>query len=613
MRYRSYPEEYFYRVKHIDLSSGEVRDDMIGAPAAAAFLGGAGMAAHLIFDELSAELDPLSPEAPLVFATGPLTGTTGPAVGRFVICAKSPATGGWGEANIGGLFGPELRAAGIDALVIRGRAPQPAFLWIDHGEIHIRSAHDLWGQTDTYETQRRIKSELDKPGVKVACIGSAGEVQLPFAVVLCDHGRVAGRTGMGAVMGSKHLKAVAVLGNQPLPLKDPERFSTLRAKINRELRQDLVSEGLRDFGTSSASDIFDYFGMMPKKYFRSGTLEGVDQISGASMTETILSGVSTCHGCVIACGRKVRLIGGVEQKGPEYETKIGFGPNLGITDLKLITELGDLCDRHGMDTISLSCTIGLAFALYEDGLITKSETDGLELIWGDGDAVIQLVKQTARLEGFGKLLAQGALRLAENFGVPERALQVRGLEIAYHDPRGASGMALVYATSPRGACHNQSPYYLVEIGQTREELEINMFPRQAGAEKAANVVRHQDWTTIQNSLVMCIFANVPADEISELINAATGFNLGSGDLLEIGERAFTLKRIINVRLGVGREHDTYPQGLETPLQDGGAAGFVPPFEEMLAAYYEARGWSLTSGLPEEKQLRELGLDGYNLS
>ena len=610
MRYKSFPDEYSYRVNHIDLSSGEIRDELIGAPAAAAFLGGAGMAAHLIFEELSVELDPLSPEAPLVFATGPLTGTTGPAVGRYVICAKSPATGAWGEANIGGLFGPELRAAGIDALVIRGRSPQPAFLWIDNGQIQIRSALDLWGQADTYETQERIKSELDKPGVKVACIGCAGEAQLPFAVVLCDHGRVAGRTGMGAVMGSKNLKAVAVLGSQPLPLKDPERFSALRAKINRELRQDLVSEGLRDFGTSSASDIFDYFGMMPKEYFRRGTLEGVDQISGASMTETILSGVSTCHGCVIACGRKVRLDDGVEQKGPEYETKIGFGANLGITDLTIITQLGDLCDRYGMDTISLSNTIGLAFALYEDGLITDSETDGIELIWGDGAAVIQLVKQTARLEGFGKMLAQGALRLAEHFGVPERALHVRGLELAYHDPRGASGMALIYATSPRGACHNQSPYYLVEIGQTREELEINMFPRQAGKEKAANVVRHQDWTMIQNSLVMCIFANVPADEVSELINAATGFD--SSDLLEIGERAFTLKRMINDRLGFGRDHDTYPQALKTPLEEGGAAGYIPPFEEMLEAYYKARGWSPTSGLPADKQLRELGLDGYNL-
>ncbi|MGD8552194.1 MAG: aldehyde ferredoxin oxidoreductase family protein [Anaerolineales bacterium] len=612
MRYASLAGEFKYRVKHIDLTSGKVQDERIEGKAAADFLGGAGMAAYLIQTELSEDLEPLSPAAPLVFATGPLTGTTGPAVGRYVICAKSPATRAWGESNIGGLFGPELRAAGIDALILRGKAKAPVYLSILDGEVCFNSAEHLWDQSDTYETQERIKSELGSEGIKVASIGRAGEAQLPYAIVLCDHGRVAGRTGMGAVMGSKNLKAVAVQGQQAIPLHSPDTFSKLRARVNRELRQDLVSEGLRDFGTSSASDIFDYFGMLPKHYFRRGELEGIDKISGASMAETILSGVSTCHGCVIACGRKVRLDNKEEQKGPEYETKIGFGPNLGITDLNVLTELGDLCDRYGMDTISLSNTIGLAIALYEDGVISRADTDGLELSWGDAEMVFQLVQKTASCEGFGNQLGLGALKLAEEYGVPERALQVRGLELAYHDPRGATGMALVYATSPRGACHNQSPYYLVEIGQTREEIGVDMFPRQAGAEKAVNVIRHQNWTTLQNSLVMCIFANVPAGDVAELLTAATGYALLPEDLMKIGERAFTLKRMINIKMGSGRQDDIYPDPLKKPLSDGGAEGYTVPFSEMLAAYYDARRWSSTPGIPDDNLLQELGLEEYKV-
>ncbi|MGD8633954.1 MAG: aldehyde ferredoxin oxidoreductase family protein [Anaerolineales bacterium] len=610
MQYQTFEGDYFYRVKHIDLSSGQTRDERIEGRTAAQFLGGAGMAAHLIFEDLNPDSDPASPEAPLVFAAGPLTGTTGPAVGRYVICARSPATGAWGEANIGGFFGPELRSAGVDAIVIRGKAERPVFLWIDDGHIELRSAASLWGLTDTYATQERIKNELGDPGIKVACIGRAGENQLPFALVLCDHGRVAGRTGMGSVMGSKNLKAVAVRGQQPLPLHDLEEFAKLRARTNRELRQDLTSEGLRDFGTSSAMDIFDYFGMLPKHYFRLGELEDIDKVSGATMSETILSGVSTCHGCVIACGRKVRLDKSVEQKGPEYETKVGLGPNLGITDLVVLTEMGDLCDRYGMDTISLSNTIGLAIALFEDGLITAEDTGGLELAWGDPEIVFKLIEKTANSEGFGKELGMGALGLAERYGVPERALQVRGLELAYHDPRGASGMALVYATSPRGACHNQGPYYLVEIGQTREEIGVDMYPRQGGAEKAVNVVRNQDWNSLQNSLVMCIFANIPAEDVAGLLTAATGELISARDLLQLGERAFTLKRLINDRLGFGAAYDRYPEPLKEPLKDGGAAEYVPPFDEMLEAYYAARGWS-HEGMPGGALLQDLGLETYN--
>lgn len=613
MRYSAVNGGLSYRIIDLDLTTGENRSVGLTDGSHHAFLGGAGLAAHLIFDELTPQLDPLGSEAPIVIATGPLTGTTGPAVGRFVICAKSPATNAWGESNIGGRFGAVLRSAGIDALVLRGRLKTPGYLWIKDGEIAVKSAGHLWGVADAYETQRLIRDELEQKNVSVICIGLAGEVLIPFAVVLGDHGRVAGRTGMGAVMGSKNLKAIAVAGSLPIPIADPDRFSQLRASINRELRDDLVSKGLRDFGTSSASDVFDYFGLMPKHYFTKGQLEGTDSISGMTVAETIQSGVSTCHGCVIACGRRVSIRGKADQKGPEYETKVGFGPNLGITDVEVLTALGDLCDRYGMDTISLSSTIGLAFALYEEGVIGEAETKGYPLRWGDTEVVVRLIHETAQRIGFGEQLAGGALHLAERYGVPERALHVRGLELGYHDPRGASGMALVYATSPRGACHNQGPYYLVEIGQTREELGIEMRARQAGPGKALNVIRHQDWTSLLNSLVMCIFANVPTKDLCELVSAGMGKEFTSDDLMQIGERAFTLKRMINVNLGQGVDADTYPAPLRKALAEGGASRYVPPFEEMLSEYYSTRNWSPDTGLPGADALRSLGLASYNLN
>jgi len=596
------------RVFEVDLTRGTVHTHSLPEETNRRYVGGSMLAAYLLYDRLDTELDPLSPQAPLAFVTGPLTGTSGPAVGRSVVCAKSPATLAWGESNIGGHIGPQLRRAGVDALIITGRAKAPVYLWIEDGQVEIKPAVHLWGQADTYTAQERIKQELSCSAAHVACIGRAGEQQLPFAVILCDHGRIAGRTGMGAVMGSKNLKALAVHGSGQLPIVQPEAFSTLRSSLNRALREDVVTTGMREFGTAGASDMFDYFGMMPKKYYSRGTLENVDRISGPSMSETILSGVSTCHGCVIACGRKVRLEDGVERKGPEYETLVGFGPNLGSTDMPAITRLGELCDRYGMDTISLANTIGLAFLMYERGLLTEADCGG-PLEWGDSQAVERLVHQTIEREGLGELLSGGALALARAFGVEELAVQVKGLETPYHDPRGATGVALSYATSPRGACHNQSHYYMVEIGQTMEAIGVERFDRLAGSEKSPNVVRHQDWLTVQNSLVLCIFANVPHESICQLLNHATGWDYSLEELVESGERGWNLKHLLNARLGFDASHDRLPKGLLEPLEDGSSAGFAVPFEAMLQAYYSARGWDPISGEAEPATLARLGLEG----
>ncbi len=592
----------------INLTTGETEEYKIPKDWEMNFLGGASLAARILYSTLTRELDPRSPQAPLLFMTGPLTGTSGPTTGRFVVCGKSPATGLWAESNIGGHWGPELRAAGYDGLWITGKAEQPVYLWLNGNKLEVRDAAHLWGM-NTYATQDRVKSDVGEKSARVCVIGPAGEKQVLFASIMCDHGRMAGRTGMGAVMGSKNLKAIAVRGMHQIPVVDLARYKTLRSESNRKLREDNEARVLRDVGTSGAANYAEYLGAMPAKYYTSGSFPAVDNVSGAKMTETILTGRSACQGCVIACGRVVKLPkDAMKRKGPEHETMVGFGANLLNDNLESIVDLGELCDRFGMDTISASNTIGLAFQLFEKGIISMQDTGGIELKWGDVDAIEQLVRLIGSREGIGDLLAQGSKRFAAHYGVEPEAVQVNGLEVAYHDPRGVSGMALSYATSPRGACHNQSDYFFVDWGHSQEELGIEFFPRHAQAEKAANVARHQDWRTVDNALVMCIFANVAPQEKVDLINAACGLSWSVEDMMKFGERSWNLKRAINNRMGLTAENDRLPKALLTPFPDGGSEGFIPDIQGMLYAYYEARGWDLETGKPTRARLMDLELE-----
>ena len=594
-------------VLKVDLTSREVTSFDIPQEWQRQYIGGSSLAARLLYEHLVPELDPLSPEAPLLFLTGPLTGTSGPTVGRFVVCAKSPATGLWGESNCGGFWGPELRKTGYDGIWISGRAEKPVYLHIEDEKVEILPADHLWG-LDTYEIQQAIQDELGDAKTRVAGIGIAGENQLRTGLILVDHGRVAGRAGMGAVMGSKNLKAVAVRGHGSLPLYDAEKYKKQRTSVNKALRNDNITTVLREMGTASSSEYFDHLGEMPKRYFSRGAMEGVERISGASVAETILVGYSACHACVVACGRVVQLEENEEeQKGAEYETLVGFGPNLWLADPEFATRMGDLCDRYGMDTISVSNTIGLAFRLYELGIITDKDTGGIDLTWGDKDVVEKLIHMIPKREGFGAQLADGARALGKRYAAEDQAVQVNGLEVAYHDPRGSSGMALVYATSPRGACHNQSDYFLVDIGNVEDEIGMKFFDRHDGAEKSANVALHQNWRTVANSLVMCILGNVMPSETLSLVNSATGVDWGMKDLLQAGERGWTLKRVINNRLGLRRENDKLPKPLLEPYVEGGSAGFVIDFSAMLKAYYEARCWDWETGFPLPEKLSELDL------
>lgn len=590
----------------IDLTSGISSEYTIPKEWEQAYLGGASLAARILYESLVPDLDALSPNAPLLFITGPLTGTAGPAVGRFLVCGKSPATGLWAESNCGGFWGPELRFCGYDGLWITGKADQPVYLWISDGKYEIRSATHIWGR-DTYESQKLIREETGSPGSHVLTIGVAGENGVLFSSLMCDHGRLAGRTGLGAVAGSKNLKAIAVKGTRKIPLPDPEAYAQVRSLSNKELKADNFARVTHELGTAGVADYADYIGSLPKKYYHQGCMENVDKISGSTMSETILTGVSACHACVIACGRVVSLENGVKQKGPEYETVAGFGPNLLNTDLPSIVRLGDLCDRYGMDTISTSNTIGLAYHLFEKKVILEEET-GFPLNWGDPTGVERLIHLIARREGIGDHLAKGARAFADHYGVIEEAVQVNGLEVAYHDPRAVTGMALVYATSPRGACHNKSDYFFVDWGQADPSLNISFIDRHAGAEKAGNVARHQDWRTVCDALVLCLFSNISVDRVAQLVNTACGYHLDTEALIQCGERGWTIKRVINNRLGLRRKNDSLPKAFLDPLEDGPVAGFIIPFEEMLSAYYQTRGWDADSGIPSREKLLSLGME-----
>ncbi|MGW8143034.1 MAG: aldehyde ferredoxin oxidoreductase family protein [Anaerolineales bacterium] len=592
-------------ILRVDLSSRKIDQFKVPTDWEVEYLGGASLAARILYDYLTPDLDPLSPQAPLLFLNGPLSGTAGPAVGRYVVCGLSPATNLWGESNCGGFWGVELRKTGFDGLFITGRSNQPVYLFCDEEQVHIRPADYLWGM-ETYQTRDKLIEEIGISGTRVACIGPAGESLIPFALILSDHGRVAGRTGMGAIMGSKNLKAIAVKGNRSIPVYDPKKYNVLRSTVNRELREDPISQVARDLGTASVGDYFDYLMVLPKRYYTRGKSKGELMISGVNIKNTINVGISACHACVIACGRIADLGDGKKRKGAEFETLAGFGPNLLISDPVRITKLGEMCDRYGVDSISMSNVIGLAMLLFDQGVIGSEDTDGIEIKWGDADIVEDLLHKTIYKKGFGKYLSLGALKFARRFNAEDKAVQVNGLEAAYHDPRGASGMGLVYATSPRGACHNQSDYYLVEVGQVYSSLGLTYHSPRGGIEKVMNVCLHQDWRTLFNSLVMCFFANVPPDDIAALINSAVGLNLSVEDLIMIGERGWNLKRVINNRLGLRSANDKIPDSFLRPFEDD-ESEFVPEFPEMIKEYYRLRGWDAMSGFPGKNKLTELNL------
>jgi len=528
-------------------------------------------------------------------------------VSRYAVGGISPLTGFWGEATSGGRFPFRLKGSGWDGLLVTGKADKPVYLYLKDGKAEIRDATSLWGK-DCYQTQKAIKDELKDESVSVACIGSGGEKRIKYAAIMNDSGRAAARCGLGALMGSKNLKAVAASGNLRPELSNPEKVRDLARQAVAQINGHLVSVAFREYGTMMYMDMAMTLGDAPAKYFTKDVFP-VSKVTGQALRQAYTVRNYACLGCPIGCGRElVDFKPGLNVDGPEYETAVGFGPLCMNTNLDSIVRANHLCNRHGIDTISAAVSIAYAFYLYGLGVLTKKQV-GFELPWGDGEAIIKLVEMIVAQEGIGQILSRGTLAMAKEFGRDaDEAAQVKGLEMPMHDGRAFHGMALSYATGPRGACHLKGDYYNVDLGNLVLEYMILPSERLSSAGKSEGVAKFQSLKDLFDSLTLCKFAPLTPTQLCEMLNSITGWEYGAKELLAAGDRSINLKRAISNKLGLTREHDKLPGICSAALDEGSTAGVEPDLEKMLRGYYQFRGWDWETGRPTKAKLLELGLN-----
>ena len=606
-------------ILRVNLTENTIIKSDLDQDVARQFIGGRGYGIHTLLNELDAQCDALSPQNIMVMATGPLTGTRAQTGARYMVTTKSPLTGAITCANSGGKFPATLRRSGIDMIIFTGKASTPVYLWIDDGEAEIRRADHLWGK-NCHETETVLKQEIG-PEIKVASIGIAGEKKVLFASIMNDKDRAAGRSGVGAVMGSKNLKAMVAYGTMPLLLADEDALNASVKSLVPHVRD--ATDDFRRYGTSGGVEKYEYIGNLPIKNWQgSRWKEGAEKISGVRMHDTILTGNKSCRGCVISCVRHVKIeegpYAGLDTDGPEYETIGTLGGECLVDDLDAICKANELCNRYGLDTISTGAAIAFGMEAYEKGLITKEDTEGLELVWGNAEAMVEMVHRIAKGENVGKLLGLGTKKAAEVLGrnAIEFSVQVKGLEPSAHDPRRFWTQALSYATAARGACHNRSWGHPYELGLSLPELGLDKPQKSYELEGLAEyVAKLQNFQTLNDTLVICRFAQVGSAvslaKTVEWYNMITGFDLSVEELVVVGERIFNLKRMFNVRLGISRKDDFLPPRFMTlNRKDKELNTQLPPIGEMLGDFYEYRGWD-EIGIPTEEKLAELELSELN--
>lgn len=602
------------KILRVDLSAGRILHETLDASLAKKFIGGRGLGVKYLLDEISPTCDPLSPENKLIMATGPLTGTRAPTGARYMVVSKSPLTGALTCSNSGGFFPSQMKWAGLDAIIFEGRSPEPVYLWIDHDEARLMPADKMWGKA-THETDELIKAETN-PRARVASIGPAGERGVLFASIMNDKHRAAGRSGVGAVMGSKNLKAVAVYGRRKVDLADEDGFRRYCAEIVNRFK-DASKEAppsLRTYGTSYVVLVTQNYGALPTKNWSRGTFDKWENIHGEKLTRDFLKKVKACYSCPLACGRGTKVdVPGFEGEGegPEYETIYAMGSNCGIDNLAAITRANYICNELGFDTITMGATLACAMELYETGAISEKDVGG-PLRFGDAEALVEMTRLTGLNEGFGKMLGLGSKRLAEHYGRPELAIHSKGQEPAGYEPRAEQGMGLAYATSPIGASHMRGdPAYFELFG-----VPVRLDPL-TYKDKPPVVAKWQDLSAIIDSAGLCIFFAVrnlivqeltaPPEGIRRLLNYATGADYTLEELELAGERIWNAERLFLTGAGFDRRQDSLPDRLtREPMPDGPAKGMVCHLDEMLDAYYEVRGWT-DEGVPTPQKLRELGL------
>jgi aldehyde:ferredoxin oxidoreductase len=593
------------KLLRVNLSKKTCTIEALNMEWAAAYIGGRGLATKYLTEEVDPATDPLGADNKLIFATGPLTGTYGAANGRYMVVTKSPLTGTVACSNSGGYFPCELKYSGFDMVIVEGKADQPLYLKIHNQNAELAEAGHLWGKT-TDETEDLIRAEFHGDA-KVASIGPAGENQVLFACIVNDKHRAAGRSGVGTVMGSKNLKAIAVRGTGGVSTANPAGFREAAKETLKMLRTHPVTgEGLPALGTAVLVNVINQSGGLPTNNSQFGTFDKAEDISGERLVQTYLKRNKGCMGCVIACGRVTKLTDSRftgKGEGPEYETLWSLGATCGISDLAAIVKANYLCDEYGMDTITIGSTVACAMELYQRGLITEAEV-GMPLNFGDSDAMVKLVEMTGKGEGFGKKIALGSYRLADSYGVPELSMTVKKQEFPAYDGRALQGMGLEYATSNRGACHVRGYLVSPEIFGIPEKLDP-----QAVEGKGAWAKAFQDVTALVDSAGVCLFTTfgIGVPQVTKLLNAATGSACSDDQMMVAGDRIWNLERLFNLKAGISPAQDTLPKRILTePLPDGPMKGIVSRLPEMLPEYYSVRGWG-ADGIPTKEKLQELGL------
>jgi len=614
---------YAGKILRVNLSNKTVKAEDTRKDIAQLLLGGNGYAAKILWDELKPGTDPLSPENKIVLMTGPITGTGAPGSGFWEACFKSPLTGVWGESACGGWWGPMLKFAGFDGIIIEGASKDPVYLWVHDGEAEIKPAEGIWGQT-VPKTEEMVRKEIGVPQARILSIGPAGEKLVRFAGIAVDLERYAGRKGGGAILGSKKVKAVAVYGEKEIPIAKPAEYGKALKECEQAVYASLSSGGGFPNGTIGGYDACNQFGDLPTKYGETGSWEAVSELYQNFVNKYLVKN-RACFGCMQACGRVSQVKEGPFATpvygGPEYETTAGFTTFMLQKDIEPVIKANYLCNIYGLDTISTSHMIAFAMICYEKGLITTKDTDGLEVKWGDPDVVIKLVEKIAKREGFGDLLAEGVRRAAEKIGgeAPKIALHVKGLEMPYHDPRAGKTQAIEYGVSNTGMDHFHAhetldvECYGADLGLIPFGLPdpktIDRFSEDPSKASIAKLV--MDWGTVADALVICKFhqyVNLGPDKYAKLLSLATGWKIDGWELLKIGDRIFNLARAFNVREGIRRKDDMLPPRIMQPATTGSTKGVgITNYEAMLNEFYRLEEWD-EDGIPKPEKLKRLGLD-----
>lgn len=603
------------KILRVNLTEGKVTVEPLQMEWAKDFVGGRGLAARYLYEEMDPRADALSPENKIIFATGPLTGTPAPCGARYMVVTKGALTGAITTSNSGGHWGPELKFAGYDLLIVEGKSPKPCYLYINDDQVEIRDAAHYWGKGVNH-TEDGLRSELGIPALRIASIGPAGENLVRFACIMNDKHRAAGRSGVGTVMGSKNLKAIAVRGTGGVQVAEPQAFMKAVWDMRNAMQDNPGRRSFAELGTAATIDMTQAFGGLPTRNFKEGQFDEYENLNGNTIKDTRLVANKACFACTIACGRVTRLEGTNADKflvnthprnwreaneGPEYESAWALGADTGVGELDAVLKANWLCNDLGMDPISMGATLAAAMELYEDGVIGDHDVE-LPLRFGSAEALIRMTEATAFREGFGDQLAEGSKRMSETLKNPQVFMGVKGQEFPAYDPRGFQGMGIAYATCNRGACH-------LRAWTPGVETSGKMDPH-ATEGKSEWVVHEQHRTTAHDATGICMFVGAAGGPLESLVpcsSAATGHPFTIDDFVKIGERIWNLERLFNLKAGLTKADDNLPKRLlKDAHQSGPSAGVTVKLDQMLPIYYEKRGWD-QEGVPTSDKLAELGL------